>query len=429
MAVPDGVSGSRATDISESIEQVIREGRLESGAQLPTVRALADHLSVSRSTVSAAYRYLRQRGVISTHGRNGTRVHRRPLVDISAARSVDDALRNVGVPPTGTELAQINRDALIALVDDRDLADDGQLEQHLAKHLDADGVDATALVAVGSAQEALARILESHLLPGDRVGIEAPSSSDITGVLALEDLQPVGLRLDDEGVTPSALEGSLPRLKAVILSPRAQDPTGTSISGDRARRLRQLLGQRPDMVVIEWDARGDLAGVPYVGVVRATMERWAHVRSFAGVFAQQADLAAVAGDPVTVSRVRVQQMLGGTGVTPLLRQIANNVFEHPGTPYRTDAHARHLGSRRALVTTALRHRGIASIGQSGPFVWIPTDDQNLVVDAMAERGWLLIGGERPEPTTEQGVRVAVEHFDPMLSGHFADDLLEVLAEI
>ncbi len=429
MAVPDGVSGSRATDISDSIEEAIREGRLPTGAQLPTVRALADRLHVSPSTVSAAYRYLRQRGVISTHGRGGTRVHRRPPVDISGAQPPDAALRNVSTMPTEAELVQINRDALNEIVDRRTLADDGQLERRLAKHLDADGLDATSVVAMGSAREALARILESHLLPGDRVGIEAPSSSTITDVLALGSQQAVGLRLDDEGIVPSALDQALSRLRAIILSPRAQNPTGTAISADRARTLRRLLERRPDLVVIEWDANGDLAGVPYVPVVSSSTERWAHVRSYADAFAHQTDLAAVVGDPVTVSRVRGRQLLSGTQLTPLARQIAINVLEHPGTPHRTDALTRHVASRRILVMAALRHRGITSMGQSGPFVWIPTTNQELVVGAMAERGWHLVGGEQPDPTTAQGVRVAVENLDPVLSGRLADDLLEVLAEI
>ena len=77
----DGVSGKRASEIGDSIESAIREGRLLPGDQLPTVRALADRLDVSPSTISAAYRFLRQRGVISTHGRGGTKVHSRPPVE------------------------------------------------------------------------------------------------------------------------------------------------------------------------------------------------------------------------------------------------------------------------------------------------------------------------------------------------------------
>ena len=431
MQADDGVQGQRASDISVSIEEAIREGRLAPGAQLPTVRSLADRLEVSPSTVSAAYRYLRQRGVISTHGRGGTRVHSRPPVEATVETDphADSSLRDVSTIHVDTDLVQINRDALTEVVERRELFDDGQLEQRLAKDLDAAGVEATSVVAVSSDREALARILESHLLPGDRVGIEAPSSATIRDVLSLGGLEALPIQMDAVGALPRSLSSALPRVKAVIITPRAQNPTGASLDAARASELRTLLRTRPEVLVIEWDPAGDLAGVELHHVADPDAPRWAHVRSYNDLFAGQADLAALTGDPVTTSRVKGRQLLSGTELSPLSRRIALNVLDHPGTPHRTDGLSRHVATRRVMLMAALRHRGIDSMGQSGPFVWIPTHDQEATAAGMRDFGWRVGSGDRPDNHTAHGIKVAVDTLDAQSGSRFADDLLEVLADL
>src|SRR5262249_16845318 len=67
-------TGAGSATIAARAEAEIASGSLEPGQRLPPVRELAAALEVSPATVAAAYRTLRQRGLVTAHGRRGTLV-------------------------------------------------------------------------------------------------------------------------------------------------------------------------------------------------------------------------------------------------------------------------------------------------------------------------------------------------------------------
>ena len=74
------ITGTTASDISESVRALIERGDLGPGAALPSVRSLAEMLGVNRNTAVAAYGQLTQAGFVETRGRGGTRVADRARV-------------------------------------------------------------------------------------------------------------------------------------------------------------------------------------------------------------------------------------------------------------------------------------------------------------------------------------------------------------
>ena len=65
--------------IIDQVLLAVADGRLKSGAQLPTVRQLAVDLSINLNTVGKAYREMEIRGIVETQQGTGTFVSaRRP---------------------------------------------------------------------------------------------------------------------------------------------------------------------------------------------------------------------------------------------------------------------------------------------------------------------------------------------------------------
>src|SRR5438552_17476655 len=89
------IRGRGASELAQSVERGVRGGRRAPGAPLPTVRALSKQLGLSPATVAAAYRSLRQRGLVNSDGRRGTRIGQRPPVSARPAALVPAGLRDL----------------------------------------------------------------------------------------------------------------------------------------------------------------------------------------------------------------------------------------------------------------------------------------------------------------------------------------------
>jgi GntR family transcriptional regulator len=71
--------------VVDRIKEMIADGRLRLGDQLPTVRALALEMRVNFNTVARAYRILDEAGIISTQQGRGTYILDVPPPDVSEA--------------------------------------------------------------------------------------------------------------------------------------------------------------------------------------------------------------------------------------------------------------------------------------------------------------------------------------------------------
>ncbi|HEY7200093.1 MAG TPA: aminotransferase class I/II-fold pyridoxal phosphate-dependent enzyme [Candidatus Dormibacteraeota bacterium] len=420
MSVQERIGGTRAGEISASVEAAIRAGGIAPGESLPPVRRLADHLGVSPTTVAAAYRDLQTRGLVTAWGRRGTRVSPRPPVRHLAPAAIPPGARNlVDGNPDAAFLPDLGL-ALARLLPARRLygepANDPELLALAADLFAADGISPDFLLVVGGALDGIERTLAAHLRPGDRVAVEDPGYAAVFDLLLALGLVPHPLAMDDRGVLRDELAAAVrDQVAAVIVTPRAQNPTGAALDEARAADLRAVLAERPDVLVIEDDHAGPVAGAPARTLCprgEPTPDRWAVVRSFSKSLGPDLRLALMAGDPVTISRVEGRQQLGAGWVSHVLQRLALALWRDPEAQRLMAAAEAAYTERRDALVAALAAREMPATGRSGLNVWVPVPDEQAALRRLLEGGWAASAGERFRLRSGPAVRLSIGRMSP-----------------
>jgi DNA-binding transcriptional MocR family regulator len=423
-------SGAGAATIAGQIERLIAAGELRPGERLPAVRTLAADLGVSPATVAAGYRSLRDRGLVTPDGRHGTAVAAQPPLRVRPARMLPPGVRDLTsgnpdpatLPPMGAALARI--DTAHKLYGGPAILP--QLAEIARAGFAADGVTGEVAVVSG-ALDGIERILQAELRPGDRVAVEDPGWPRIRDLVTAIGLRPEPVEVDQDGPVPDGLAAALQAgARALIVTPRGQNPTGAVVDARRAAQIQAVLARYPQVLVIEDDYIAAIAGVPYAAV-HGSSDRWAVVRSVSKILGPDLRLATVAADPLTLSRIAGRQLLGPGWVSHLLQQTVATMCSSPDTRALLARAERHYATRRGVLVAALAERGIGSYGRSGLGVWIPVEEEAAIVQALAERGWAVGAGERFRYRTAPGIRVTTTTLRPEEAHRLADDIAAAIA--
>jgi DNA-binding transcriptional MocR family regulator len=407
----------------------VSEGRLAPGAALPPVREMAALAQVSPNTAAAAYRLLRERGIVETAGRRGTRVRPRPA---STAR---EDIR-IEVPPGVRDLSKGNPDpALLPPLHEALAAaarahqerpamygtgDDEELLALAGTRLRGDGVPAGPLAITSGTLDAVERVLGAYLRPGDAIAVEDPGWASLLDLVAALGLRPVPMRIDDEGPLPGELDRALRAgARAVVITARAQNPTGAAGTAERAAALRELLAAHPGVLLVEDDHGDGFVDVPLHPLAGVTA-RWILVRSTAKAFGPDLRLAVITGDPVTLDRLRGRQRLAAGWVSHLLQRAVAHLWRTEAVD--TAAVAASYAERRDGLVAALAARGVPAHGRTGLNVWVPVADEAAAITHLLARGWAAAPGARNRVGTPPALRLTVSPLRPEDIPPLADDL-------
>ncbi|MGI8781718.1 MAG: aminotransferase class I/II-fold pyridoxal phosphate-dependent enzyme, partial [Solirubrobacteraceae bacterium] len=211
-----------------------------------------------------------------------------------------------------------------------------------------------------------------------------------------------------------------------VLTPRAHNPTGASISPARSRQLREALADHPDLLVIENDHSALVAGAEHSPVATAC-EHWAVVRSVSKALSPDLRLAVVAGDPTTIALVEGRQQLGAGWVSHILQQLTHRLWSDPRTDALLARATATYAERRTALINALAEHGIPARGDSGLNVYIEVPEEGTAAQAMLAKGWALRTGEGYRLSAHQPfLRATTAALEPDDTTRLAHDLAAVL---
>ncbi|MEE4595514.1 aminotransferase class I/II-fold pyridoxal phosphate-dependent enzyme [Streptomyces sp. DSM 41524] len=437
MATQYEITGASAKGIAASVEQGVVEGALAPGAALPPVRRLAERLGVSPGTVATAYTELRRRGIVVTQGRGGTVVAPTPAVASRRPPPVPEGVRDLaGGHPDPAFLPALLPTARLSpgVRSHRAQPRLAGLEELTRAWYERDGVPAEHLTFAHGALDCVARLLSVELRPGDAVAMEDPGYHHLLDLVPALGLRSVPVAVDDEGIRPDALRAALRAgARAVICSPRGQNPYGGWFSAGRRDALLGVLGEAAgEVLVIEDDHAADIAGVPLhsltAGGAAGGPARWAQVRTVSKHLGTDLRWGALACDRTTLARHDGRMLLTSGWVSHVLQETVARLMTDPETQGLVDAARSAYTRRREALLAALSARGIAAHGASGMNVWVPVRDEAAVVNGLRTRGWWVAAGARFRLAAGAGVRMTTAGLGEADAAVLAEDVAGVLGE-
>lgn len=268
--------------VFDQVRDAILSGRLTPGWRLPSSRALATELLVSRNTILAAYDQLFAEGYTEGEIGSGTRVSRVLPEEVLATRSAIDRSRLTGTLKN-VRLSRVARDLIgnrpgrrvssghnafrpgVPEIDrfpwplwsrlsakfwrhpPRDLLSYGEaagyapLREAIADYLrSVRGLicEPDQVIITAGAQQAIDLTARVLIDPGDRVWIEDPGYAGIRGVLKAAGAELVPLPVDRDGLVVSEGLKCSPKARMAVVTPSHQYPLGSVMS--LSRRLELL---------------------------------------------------------------------------------------------------------------------------------------------------------------------------------------------
>jgi GntR family transcriptional regulator / MocR family aminotransferase len=398
-----------AVQLADALRTATAGGTLRAGDRLPSTRALAATLGVSRTVTAAAYDQLLAEGWAVGRRGAGTFVVGAPAgprtrVPVAATPAPEPARRvidlSAGTPCVAVLDRAAWRRAWRAAADPApDVAPDPVglpgfrtvVIEHLLRHrgLPADPADVLATAGSTSAIGEVARILPA----GARVAVEEPGYQRAVAALRDAGLDVVGVPVDAAGLVVDALPAGL---AAVYCTPAHQYPLGPRLSASRRVALVER-ARAEGVLVLEDDYDGelryDVAPLPLLAALGPDVV--AHLGTASKLLTPTLGAGWLVAPPAVRSAVLAARDRGGARPARAGQRVFTAFGEHGDLPRHLRRLRRELSDRRAAVVATVRAAGLVVEGDAaGAHVLIPLPDpatERAVVAAAAARGVGLDG--------------------------------------
>lgn len=433
MSLEGGIT--RVEQVMGAVRARIATRALQPGARAPSIRAMAQAMNVSKSTVVEAYDRLAAEGVVEARRGSGFYVAGRaaPLalseIGPRLDRSIDplwisrqslEAGPGVLKPGCGWLPADwMPQDAMrramraLARTERVNLTDYGtplgltSMRSLLSRRLAERGVEAAParIMLTESGTQAIDLVCRFLLEPGDAVIVDDPCYFNFHAMLRAHRVRVFGAPWTPHGpdleVFEQLLSGHRPRLYITNSGP--QNPTGATLSPVVAHRLLKL-AERHDLTIIEDDIYADLEHEPAPRLAAFDgLERVVHIGSFSKTLSAAARCGFVAARADWIEGLADLKVATSFGAGQLSAELVLSILTDGG--YRRYLAALRERLARARGETLRRLSGLGLTPwiepQAGLFLWmrLPSGlDAGRVAQQALTDGVVLAPGDAFSPS-------------------------------
>lgn len=292
--IVDKKNGLMYRQIMNQVMENIEKGKLHPGDRLPSERKLAQVFQTNRTTIVRALDELRDLGIIVSRQGSGRyinqtqwgryvvpRINWRELfsqryeqmdddyekrlnerkiqsdfLDLFSSEMSKELLPNVCFPAYSLEDI-LEKEQHMTSFGYRHLIE--KIKQYLIEKFLFD-FSKTELLVTSGGQQAIFLILQTILSDSDAIAVETPSFFYRLSLFRATGIRLFGIPMDNEGIDLTKLEASIKKnkIKAVLVNPNFQNPTGKVMSQKRREDLVRLC-RKHQLPIIEDDVFSDLA--------------------------------------------------------------------------------------------------------------------------------------------------------------------------
>ena len=398
-----------AVQVADGLRAAASAGSLRSGDRLPSSRALAAQLGVSRTVVTAAYDQLHAEGWLSGRHGSGTYLtatpapaqqHRTPVPDPDPTTQLLDL--SPGTPCVEAIDLSAWRRAWRSAGDRNPLTykvragDPEYLEavaEHLLRHRGLAATGDSVVLATSGTSAAVRELAAAVLRPGDAVAMEDPGYQRTVGAFRAEGIRVVPVPPDSQGLRIDLIP---PDVRAVYCTPAHQFPLGARMPAARRVALVEL-ARRIGAFVIEDDYDGELRydTAPLPMLASLAPDVVVHLGTTSKILSPSLGVGWLVAAPDIAGAVVAHRESTGTGPAPAGQQIVAQLARHGDLARHLRRLRREMPPRRALLVDELRRHGVDIIGDdAGSHVVAPLPSAHAearVVAAARADGVLLDG--------------------------------------
>jgi len=283
------------------------------------------------------------------------------------------------------------------------------LTEVLQSRLRADGIPVSSgdLLAGSSAQQFM--VLAANVIGRATGRSEAVIAVEQPGYYTIFDawdhagVRMIGIETDENGARPESLESAIRNgANAVLLTPRAHNPTGASWTPDRLRALGDVLSRNSHVIAIEDDHFADVAD-DVSGSLLAdgrVEDRVIYIRSFSKSIAPDLRLSvAAARSPLKTLLQEAKGHADGWS-SRLLQRVLSGVLQDDALGSWLARASSTYRTRRARVAEVIANCGIPGVVmwpvRNGVNLWIQLPsgfDAGEIIERGAALGVLAAPGE------------------------------------